>query len=122
MSLYNYRYATGRSSELCIAKLFKGKTVAKQDFRTLINDYSALETTEFQKEGFETETKVYYSLEYGERTESYRNGQIYTRTYNSMPAILSPTSQPITLWEPTVVANLHKFSTIFGMVTCYMQC
>lgn len=52
-----------------------------------INTYSFrkrhLETTEPQKESFETEieTKVYYSLEYGEWSESYRNGQIYTRTY-----------------------------------------
>lgn len=39
--LYNYGYTNVLSSELCIAKVFKGKTLAKQDFRTLINDYSA---------------------------------------------------------------------------------
>ena len=42
-----------------------------------------LETTEPQKEGFKTEieTKVYYSPEHGEWTESYRNGKLSTRTY-----------------------------------------
>ncbi len=55
----------------------KLEDIHKYSFRKI-----RLETTDPQK-GYEsgTETKVYYSDEYGEWTESFRNGHIHTRTY-----------------------------------------
>jgi hypothetical protein len=60
-----------------------GEVVKKlEDIHTYSFRKRRLETTDPQK-NFEsgTETKVYYSAEYGEWTESFRNGHLHTRTY-----------------------------------------